>query len=139
MHPMARRRSAESGIELDLVGASAERLPLEDGSFDTVVMTYTLCSIPEPVAALREMRRVLAHDGSLLFCEHGCAPDAGVRRWQDRLQPVWQCLAGGCQLGRDIPALLQQGGFRVREMHTGYLPGPRPLSFNYLGEAATSD
>jgi ubiquinone/menaquinone biosynthesis C-methylase UbiE len=135
MHPLARRRSRESGIDVDLVGVSAERLPLEDGSFDTVVMTYTLCSIPDPVAALREMRRVLAAHGSLLFCEHGRAPEESVRRWQHRLQPVWQCVAGGCQLGRDIPALLHEGGFSVREMHTGYLPGPRPLSFNYLGRA----
>jgi len=138
MHPLAQRRSRESGIEVDLVAVSAERLPLEDGSFDSVVMTYTLCSIPDPVAALREMRRVLSPQGRLLFCEHGRAPDESVRRWPDRLQPAWRCMAGGCHLDRDIPALLRDGGFAVRELHTGYLPGPRPLSFNYLGEAGAT-
>ena len=77
-----------------------------DASFDSVVVTYSLCTIPDPLAALREMRRVLQPGGGLLFCEHGRAPDAGVARWQDRLQPLWGRLAGGCHLNRDIPALL---------------------------------
>ena len=135
MHALARRRSQTSGIDVDLVGVSAERLPLADQSHDTVVLTYTLCSIPDPVSALHEMRRVLAPGGRLLFCEHGRAPDESVRRWQKRLQPAWQCIAGGCQLGRDIPALLKEGGFEVRELDARYLQGPRPLAYNYRGVA----
>jgi SAM-dependent methyltransferase len=99
-----------------------------------VLVTYTLCTIPDPLAALREMRRVLAPGGQLLFCEHGRAPDESVRRWQDRLQPLWGKVAGGCHLGRDIPGLLQEAGFVVANLHTRYLPGPRPFTFHYWGE-----
>ena len=120
---------------MELVALSAERIPRDDASFDCVVMTYTLCSIPDALAALREMRRVLRPDGRLLFCEHGAAPDAGVRRWQDRLTPVWQKIAGGCHLNRDIPALLAAAGFAGRDLQAGYLPGPRPLAYHYWGEA----
>jgi ubiquinone/menaquinone biosynthesis C-methylase UbiE len=135
LHPLARERIAQSGLDVDLVGLSAEQIPLPDASFDTVLITYTLCTIPDPVAALKEMRRVLAPHGRLLFCEHGRAPDASVQRWQDRLQPLWGPLAGGCHLGRDIPALLLQAGFIQPDTQTGYLPGPRPFTFNYWGEA----
>ena len=106
LHPLARERIAQAGLDVALVGLSAEQIPLPDASFDTVLITYTLCTMPDPPAALREMRRVLAPGGRLLFCEHGRAPDESVRRWQDRLQPLWGKLAGGCHLGRDIPALL---------------------------------
>lgn len=112
----------------------AERMPVSDGSFDTVVCTYSLCTISDPVAALREMRRALKPGGKLLFSEHGRAPDEQVRRWQIRLQPLWQRMAGGCQLARDIPALLQEGGFRP-EVQSRYIPGPRFLSYHYWGEA----
>lgn len=135
LHPLARERIAEAGLAVELVGLSAEQIPLPDASFDTVVCTYTLCSIPDPLAALKEMRRVLKPDGRLLFCEHGRAPDPSVRRWQERLQPLWGPLAGGCQLGRDIPALLRAAGFKLPELHTRYLPGPRPFTFHYWGEA----
>ena len=135
LHPLARERIAQAGLDVALVGLSAEQIPLPDASFDTVLITYTLCTIPDPLAALREMRRVLAPGGRLLFCEHGRAPDESVRRWQDRLQPLWGKLAGGCHLGRDIPALLQEAGFRLTDLHTRYLPGPRPFTFNFWGEA----
>ena len=134
MHPRARERITEAGLDVELVGLSAERIPRPDASFDTVLITYTLCTIPDPLAALREMRRVLAPGGQLLFCEHGRAPDASVRRWQERLQPLWGKVAGGCHLGRDIPALLQEAGFSVAKLHTHYLPGPRPFTFHYWGE-----
>ena len=120
-----------------LVGLSAEKLPVDDGSFESVVCTYTLCTIPDPVAALREMRRALVPGGKLFFSEHGRSPDAGVLRWQTRLQPWWSKLAGGCQLDRDIPALLVQAGFSP-EVQSRYLPGPKILSFHYWGEAVAT-
>jgi SAM-dependent methyltransferase len=134
MHRLAHKRSQKAGIAVELMGLSAEQLPTEDASFDTVVCTYTLCSIPDAVQALREMRRVLVPGGKLLFCEHGRAPDVGVRRWQNRLQPLWGSLAGGCQLGRDIPALLLEAGFEA-DTQSAYLAGPRPMTFHYWGQA----
>lgn len=135
LHPLARERIAQSGLMVDLVGLSAEKIALPDASYDTVLITYTLCTIPNPQAALLEMRRVLAPNGKLLYCEHGRAPDASVHRWQTRLQPVWGPLAGGCHLGRDIPALLIEAGFALPDLQTRYLPGPRPFTFHYWGEA----
>ena len=135
LHPLARERIAQAGLDVELVGLSAEQIPRPDTSFDTVLVTYTLCTIPDPLAALREMRRVLAPGGKLLYCEHGRAPDASVQRWQERLQPLWGKLAGGCHLGRDIPALLQEAGFALSDLHTRYLPGPRPFTFHYWGAA----
>ena len=135
MHRLAAKRIARAGLDVELVGVTAETIPLEDASIDTVVTTYTLCTIPDPVTALAEMRRVLAPGGRLLFCEHGRAPDESVRRWQTRLQPHWQKIAGGCHLDRDVPALLEAAGFRCDNLQTRYLPGPRLLSFNYWGEA----
>ena len=115
---------------------SAENIPLEDRSIDTVVVTYTLCTIPQAVAALSDMRRVLKPSGQLIFCEHGLAPDEGVRRWQNRVNPIWRRVGGGCNLNRDIPSLLKAGGFRIRAMETMYIPGWKPASFNYWGTAA---
>jgi len=134
MHRLAQRRSRQAGIAVELMGLSAEHLPATDASFDTVVCTYTLCSIPDPLQALHEMRRVLVPGGRLLFCEHGRAPDETVRRWQDRLQPLWGALAGGCHLGRDVPALLEAAGFAAT-MQSAYLAGPRPMTFHYWGHA----
>lgn len=134
MHRLALKRSQKAGIEVELMGLSAEQLPTADASFDTVVCTYTLCSIPDAVQALREMRRVLVPGGQLLFCEHGRAPDASVRWWQDRLPPLWGPLAGGCQLGRDIPELLVEAGFAA-DTQSAYLPGPRPMTFHDWGQA----
>lgn len=135
MHPLALERAALAGLDVDLVGLSAEKIPLPDASFDTVLITYTLCTIPDPAAALSEMRRVLKPQGKLLYCEHGRAPDASVQRWQARLQPLWGKVAGGCHLGRDMPALLLGAGFTLPDLQTGYLAGPRPFTFHYWGEA----
>jgi len=134
MHALAQRRSARAGLPVELVTLSAERLPLESGSFDCVVCTYTLCSIPDPLAALREMRRVLKSGGKLLYAEHGLAPDAAVARHQARIEPLWSKMAGGCHLTRKVPALLQEAGFQVQG-DAAYIAWPRSLSYNYWGEA----
>jgi len=135
MHRLARKRVEKAGLTVELVGLSAEKIPFDDASFDSIVVTYSLCTIPDPVAALREMRRVLKPGGRLIFCEHGLAPEASVRRWQDRLTPMWSKIAGGCHLNRDVRALLEAAGFHSVDMETGYLPGPRPMTFNYWGTA----
>lgn len=126
-------RSRQAGLEVDFIGLSGEEIPLEDASVDTVVTTFTLCTIPDVHAALGEMRRVLRPEGELLFAEHGRAPDADVERWQDRLNPFWQRVAGGCNLNRRIDDLIRSAGFEVRELEKSYLPGPRPMTYNYWG------
>lgn len=136
MRARAAERVAASAIPLEFLDLPGESIPLEDGAVDTVLVTYTLCTIPDVMKALSEMRRVLKPDGRMIFCEHGEAPDAGVRRWQRRLTPVWKAIGGGCHLGRPIPTLLSDGGFRVEGLQTMYLPStPRFAGFNYWGEA----
>ena len=132
---MARRAQAGSRVPFELIEASAEAIPLANESIDTVVSTWTLCSIPDALAALREMRRVLRPAGELRFIEHGRAPEATVRLWQDRLTPAWKRLAGGCHLNRPIRELLEDAGFRVERMDTGYMKGPKPMTFMYEGQA----
>ncbi|MCG6954382.1 MAG: class I SAM-dependent methyltransferase [Gemmatimonadetes bacterium] len=122
-------------FDVEFMYGGAEDIPLESRSVDTVVMTYSLCSIPQSVPSLREMARVLKEGGRLLFCEHGLAPDASVRRWQRWINPVWRRLGGGCHLNRDIPALIEEAGFRIEGMETMYLPGWRWANFNYWGSA----
>ena len=133
------KRIAASRLQVQLVPVSAEKIPLPDASFDTVVMTYTLCSIDDPLAALAEVRRLLRPSGRLLFCEHGRAPEDAVRRWQERISPWWQRLAGGCHLDRDVPALLTRAGLTSCEIHMGYIKGPRPFTYNYWGSAMTTN
>jgi len=133
---LAATRAADLAFPLEFIGLPGEEIPLADASVDTVVVTFSLCTIPDAVAALAGMRRVLRPGGDLLFCEHGRAPDPGVRRWQDRLDGPWGRIAGGCHLNRDIPALLEAGGFAVADLETRYLPGtPRVAGFNYWGSA----
>lgn len=132
---MAGEAAREAPFEVELLDASGEDVPLDDDSVDTVLLTYTLCSLPDPSMVLRQAARVLRPDGRLVFCEHGAAPDAGVRRWQERLNPIWRRLSGGCHLNRPIPALLEQAGFRITALDTMYIPGWRPACFNYWGMA----
>lgn len=138
LNGLARKRMHKAGIEVNLLPLPADEIPADDQSFDSIVCTYTLCTIPDAAAALREMKRVLKPEGELLFSEHGLAPDASVRRWQDRINPLWMKLAGGCNLNRDIPALLGDSGFRTDSLDSLYLPGPRPMTYNYWG-IATAD
>jgi ubiquinone/menaquinone biosynthesis C-methylase UbiE len=132
---MTREAARRTAIPLDLIEGSAEAIPLDDRSIDTVVTTWTMCSIPEVRRALGEMRRVLKADGRLLFVEHGRSPDPGVRRWQDRLTPVWRRIGGGCHLNRAIGELVEGTGFGVERIETGYMRGPKPMTFMYEGVA----
>ena len=135
---MAKAAAAAASVDVEVIGLPAEEIPLEDASVDTVLITYTLCTIPDPARALRQMARVLAPGGRLIFCEHGAADDPQVRWWQDRLTPVWRRLGGGCHLNRQIPVLIEAAGFRIEVLDTMYLPGWRPATFNYWGSAAIS-
>ncbi len=132
----ARRKSGALPFAVEYLALEGERIPLDRESIDTVLVTYTLCTIPDAVAALEGMRRVLKHGGRLIFCEHGRAPDEAVRRWQRRLNPLWRRIGGGCNLDRDIPALIAQAGFRIDTLDTMYLARtPRFAGFNYWGFA----
>ncbi len=121
--------------EFDFIKAFAEQIPIDNNSVDTVVITYTLCTIPDTNKALAEMRRVLKPSGKLLFCEHGKAPDKAILKWQNMINPLWKKIGGGCNLNRDIPAIIQENGFKMRKMETMYIPGWKPGSFNYWGTA----
>src|SRR6516164_6204664 len=132
---MARRASRSAARSVEFIEGSAERIPLEDASADTVVTTWTLCSIPAVVDALHEMRRVLRPTGRLLFVEHGQASDPNVRWWQDRLTPLWRRVGGGCHLNRAIRALIEEAGFQFDHLETGYMRGPKPMTFMYEGSA----
>jgi ubiquinone/menaquinone biosynthesis C-methylase UbiE len=136
MRRIAERRARDAGIDVQWLGLEAERIPLPDRSIDSIVVTYTLCTIEDAASALSEMRRVLAPGGALLFSEHGRAPDPKVARLQDRLTPYWQHIGGGCRLNRDIPALLGAAGFELAELETMYLPGaPRAMGYTFWGSA----
>ena len=134
-----RRRAAKAvsaaSFEIRWLDLPGEEIPLDDASVDTVLLTYTLCTIPDWQTALQQMRRVLKPSGKLIFCEHGEAPDPSIRRWQSRLNPLWQKIAGGCHLDRPIPAYLQTAGFDIQTMETAYIPGPKVATFNYWGTA----
>ncbi|CAB1061893.1 SAM-dependent methyltransferase PA0798 (UbiE paralog) [Olavius sp. associated proteobacterium Delta 1] len=125
-------------FDVEFLQASAEKIPLVDDSADSIVVTYTLCSVPKTIEALQDMRRVLRPGGELIFCEHGAAPEQRVRRWQKRLNPIWQKAAGGCRLNLQIPTLLKQGGFKIRALDTMYIQGMKFASFNYWGTAVSA-
>lgn len=132
---MAQHAASRAHIPTKLVQGSAESIPLDDSSVDTVVTTWTLCTIPEVLAALRELRRVLKPEGQLLFVEHGQSPEARVRKWQDRLTPAWKYIGGGCHLNRPIRDLIELAGFAITHLDTAYMKGPKPMTFMYEGRA----
>ena len=132
---MAQGRARLAAVPVGLLEASAEAIPLDSGSVDTVVTTWTLCTIPDAPRALAEMRRVLRPGGALLFVEHGRAPEPGIARWQDRLDPLWRRMAGGCHLNRRIDDLIAGSGFRIDALSHARLPGPRTHTFLYEGRA----
>lgn len=136
LNNMARKVAADNGLEVDFILGSAEAIPLPDNHVDSVLVTYTLCTIPDVLSASKEMRRVLKPDGKMIFCEHGLAPDAGVAKWQARIDPYWGKIAGGCHLNRDIPQLIQSAGFNIQSMEQMYLPStPKFAGYNYWGVA----
>ncbi len=135
------RRKAQPAVngtdmDIEFIALPGEQIPLDDDSVDTVLMTYTLCTITDTEAALQGMRRVLKPEGWLLYCEHGKAPDDNVARWQNRLNPAWSRIAGGCQMNRDIAALINEGGFSIKIDERMYIPGAKVLCYNYWGSAA---
>jgi ubiquinone/menaquinone biosynthesis C-methylase UbiE len=136
MRERAAERVSQSSIPLEFLDLPSEEIPLGSEEADTILITYTLCTIPDVMKALGEMRRVLKPGGKMIFCEHGEAPDADVRKWQERLTPAWKFIGGGCHVGRPIPKMIIDSGFRIEGMETMYLPGtPRFAGFNYWGDA----
>ncbi len=135
MREIAAESIANSDLDVELIDLPSEEIPLDDDCVDTVLITYTLCTIPDVVSALDGMRRVLKPDGKLLFCEHGKAPDGNVEKWQERMNPAWRRFAGGCNMNRDIPAILAAGGFDIEDDNRMYVPGIKSLSYNYWGSA----
>lgn len=132
---MSRHAANQSSVPVTFIEASAQAIPLDDRSIDTVVTTWTLCSIPTALQALNEMRRVLKPGGHLLFVEHGLSPDRRVRKWQDWLTPAWKRIGGGCHLNRPIRVLIENAGFDITELETGYIKGPKPMTYLYQGRA----
>jgi ubiquinone/menaquinone biosynthesis C-methylase UbiE len=128
----------QSGLDVEFIDLPGESIPLEANSVDTVLVTYSLCTISDAVAALEEMRRVLKPGGRLLYSEHGLAPDESVRRWQHRLNRSWSRVAGGCNMNRDIPSLIEKGGFQLEADDRMYVPGIRMLSYHYWGVARSA-
>jgi ubiquinone/menaquinone biosynthesis C-methylase UbiE len=132
---LAHTRTADAVVPVSLIRASAEHLPFADTIFDAIVMTWTLCSIANPVAALSEMRRVLKPVGKLLFVEHGLSPEFRIARWQHRLTPYWKRIGGGCHLDRKMDDLIRAAGFQIDAIEKGYMKGPKAWTFMYRGSA----
>lgn len=138
---MSADRRRESSVPIERTGLDGQALTEEDASCDSALVTFSLCTIPDPVRALREIARVLRPGGVLAFLEHGLSPDQGIARWQHRLDPIERRIAGGCELSRDIPALIRGAGFEVIDLETKYLPGPaiaKPWMHGYRGVAVAN-
>lgn len=133
---MTRAAAAERGIAADIQGGVGEAMPFADASFDTVVTTFTLCSVTDQAAVLSEVRRVLRPGGTALFLEHGAAPDAGVAKWQRRIEPIWKRIGGNCHLTRPITSSYETAGFAVDKLGEGFMPkSPRPMAWVEYGTA----
>ena len=131
----AKIKANQNNISLNIQKLTAEMLPFENESFDTVVSTYTMCSIYELDSAMIELKRVLKNDGSFIFSEHGKAPDSNIYKWQKRLNPIQKRIGGGCHLDKDIPKIITNSDFKLQELNSMYVPGPRFLSYHYWGRA----
>ena len=135
MRKLARANLEGRDLSVEFISLPGEQIPLEEDSVDTVLMTYSLCSISDPLAALAGMRRVLRPGGRLLFCEHGISSDRSVRRWQNLLNPLWTRISFGCNLNRDVLETIRAGGFRIETEHQMYIQGTKVLAYNYWGSA----
>ena len=135
LNVMARQRAAAINKPVNVLGVSGESIPADDQSFDTIVCTWTLCTIPNPYRAVAEMRRVLKRGGELFFVEHGRADDPAIVKWQSRIEPFWKLVAGGCHLTRRADEMLKDAGFEIVEKTTGYVPGPKIAAFMVHGVA----
>ena len=135
---MARTVATHEGMKVNFISSGAEEIPLPDDHFDSVLITYTMCTIPEVIRANTEIRRVLKEQGKMIFCEHGVAPDDNIRKWQKRINPFWGKIAGGCNINRNIPSLIQESGFDIVEMEEMYLPNtPKIAGYNFWGYAVS--
>ena len=121
--------------KISFIETTAESIELESSSFDTVVIGYSLCTIPDPMKALAEAHRLLKSGGSLLFMEHGLAPEPNIQKWQNRIAPFWKKIGGGCNLNRNIEALILSSGFKFKVLKKKYIKGPKIASFLYYGQA----
>ena len=133
---LAKSLAKKNELEIEFLECGAEAIPLPNDSVDSVVITYTLCTIPDTKLSNQEIMRVLKPNGKLLFCEHGLAPDINIAKWQKRINPIWNKIAGGCNLNRDIPKLIRSSGFKISNMEEMYLPStPKFAGYNYWGVA----
>ena len=136
LNNIAKGVAEENEVNIDFMLCGAEDIPLPDNHVDTLLITYTMCTIPEVAAANKEMLRVLKPGGKFIFCEHGLAPDTNVAKWQGRINPLWGKIAGGCNLNRDIPELITSAGFEIENLEQMYLPStPRFAGYNFWGSA----
>lgn len=138
MWELVKASTDDLSFGFEFVESSAEAIPLATHSADSALVTFSLCTIPDVEAALAEIRRVLRPSGRLIFCEHGLAPDETVRKWQNRINPYWKRLGGGCNLNRDIPRLICDFGFKLQDLKSAYIPGWKPASYQYWGSATPS-
>jgi len=134
----ARDVAEKNGVSVDFLSEGGEEIPADNNTFDTVLMTWTLCTIPEPGKALAEIRRVLKPHGKVVFAEHGAAPDPVVAKWQNRINPIWNAIGGGCHLNRQIESLYEEGGFIFEDIERGYIEGPKFATYNYRGIASVA-
>ncbi len=133
---LANKVAKKNNIEIDFIISGAEDIALPDNSVDTILITYTLCSIPDLDNSMAEMKRVLKSDGKFIFCEHGIAPDQNIVKWQSRINPIWKAIMGGCNINRNIPKIISDGGFDITNISEMYLPStPKIVGYNYWGVA----
>ena len=136
LNHMAHKVASQNSLDVEFLLSGAEEIPLPSNSIDTILITYTLCTIPDLNSSMSEMKRVLKDDGNFLFCEHGIAPDLNIVKWQNRINPVWGKLFGGCSINRDIPDIIQSSGFKLNKLNQMYLPStPKIVGYNYWGHA----
>ena len=137
LNHMALKVANKNGLDVEFLLSGAEEIKLPSNSIDTILVTYTLCTIPDLNSSMSEMKRVLKDDGNFLFCEHGIAPDQDVVKWQNRINPIWGKLFGGCSINRNIPNIIQNSGFKINELNQMYLPStPKIVGYNYWGHAS---